>query len=83
MRTKAAYIILGFSSLLKALAKLVIQKDRTIIVESLTMPGWFIIDEQLIHHIKRKTKGFPGFEWRCWPMPDEYCEQMKTLKRSK
>ena len=83
MRTQAAKIIFGLSSLLKALAKLVVQKDRTIIVESLTMLGWFIIDEQIIHQIKRKTKGFPGFEWRCWPMPDEYCKQMRTLKRSK
>jgi len=60
MRRKLAYLLFGLSSLCKALGKLVINKEQTIVVDAL--------------------KGFPGFEWHWWSMPDEWCKEMNRLK---
>ena len=80
IRHKIAYTLFGLSSLCKALAKLVVTKERTIVCDALSLPGWFILDECIIHHITVRHKGFPGFEWRYWSMPDEYCRQLRILK---
>jgi hypothetical protein len=83
MRRKLAYLLFGLSSLCKALGKLVINKEQTIVVDALTLPGWFVLDECIIHQINIGRKGFPGFEWHWWSMPDEWCKEMRRLKHRK
>jgi len=82
IRQNIAYTCFSISSLFRGLGKMVITKEKSIVVDALTLPGWFILDECIIHHIQGtdgKLKN--GFVWHYWPMPDEYCEQMQKLKR--
>jgi len=78
LRQKAAMVLFWFSSVLKACGKLVIQ-DRTIVADCLSLPGWFILDECIIHKTPITGK-LIGFEWDYWPMPDDWITQMKILK---
>jgi len=66
----------------KALGKLVISKERTILVGALSLPGWFILDECIIHQAPLEFRCLKnGFEWSIYPMPVEWCEMMQNLKR--
>jgi hypothetical protein len=77
MRQRAAYLMFGLSSLCKALGKLIITRERRIIVDALTLPGWFIVDDRIVC-----VAGIPGgFEWRYWQMPNNYIEQLDEMKR--
>jgi len=81
-RRKLAYLCFALSSCFRGLGKLIITKESTIVCDALTLPGWFILDEMMIqqlplfnHHMLKN-----GFEWRYWPMPDEWCKVMQELK---
>jgi len=78
LRHKAAMFLFWFSSILKACGKLVI-RDRTIVCDCLSLPGWFILDEMLIHQTAISGK-LIGFEWMYWPMPELWITEMKALK---
>jgi len=62
MRRKIAYILFSLSSLFKGLGKLIITKDKTIVVDALTLPGWFIIDNCMIHQVDLRSGKLIGFE---------------------
>jgi len=78
LRQKAAMVLFWFSSVLKVCGKMVIQ-DRTIVADCLSLPGWFILDEMIIHQTPITGK-LIGFEWTYWPMPEDWCREMKVLK---
>jgi len=47
----------------------------------LPLPGWFILDECIIHQTPLKDKKLIGFDWHYWPMPDEWVKEMWKLKK--
>lgn len=76
---KLAKILFWLSSVFKALGKLCIGKY--IVVDVLSLPGWFIMDEVIIYESPLKDKKLIGFNWDYFSMPDEWCRQMQKLKR--
>ena len=82
MRQRTAFVLFCLSSWLIFLGKAIRSKDKSIIVDALTLPGWFIVDENITQvtgpletkHLKN------GFTWKFWDMPDEYIKQMRKLK---
>lgn len=77
---KLAKILFSMSSFFKSLGKIV--NGKTIVVDVLTLPGWFIIDECIIHMTPLKDKKIlSGINWEYWPMPDKWCDIMNELKR--
>jgi len=75
IRYKIAYALFGLSSLCKFLGKVVITKDHTIIVDALTLKGYFIVDCHMIKHTTLKK----GFQWETWLLPDQYIKDMNKL----
>jgi hypothetical protein len=74
IRRKFAYLLLGISSWFKFSGKVLLSKG--IVVDVLTLPGYFIVD---CHMIKQTSiKG--GFQWETWSLPDQYFEDMNELK---
>jgi len=82
-RTKLSNFCFGISSLFKGLGILFRTKDKTILVAVLPLPGWFILDECIIHQMPLKNKKLIGFDWYYWPMPDEWIMEMQKQKRKR
>ncbi len=62
---------------------MVISKEKTIVVDALTLPGWFVLDCHMIHQTPLLTDVMKnGFTWDTYPMPDAWNKQMDKLKRS-
>ena len=80
MRVEFAHICFALSSLFRGLGKRALSSDKTIIVDSLTLPGWFVLHEHLIRERPIATK-IIGFEWETWPMPDEWCQDLERAKK--
>ena len=83
MRLKIALILLSISSIFKFFGKLVIPKEKTIVCDVLTLPGWFVLDNCIIHQVMMSSKKLIGFEWHTYSMPKEWCQQMDMLKSKK
>lgn len=83
LRRNIAYTCFGISSVFKAIGKFVITKEKTIVVDMLSLPGWFVVDEHItwIESPIKDSKLKGGFAWHCWGMPDKWCEHMDKLKR--
>ena len=79
MRHKLAYLLFGLSSLFKGLGKAVITKENMIVVDMLTLPGYFIVD----CHLMKNTKLENGFQRETWRLPDQYIEDMNKLRRKR
>jgi len=84
VRLRIARACFALSSLFRFFGKMIITKEKSIVCDALTLPGWFILDEMMIqqvalsdHHMLKN-----GFEWRYWPMPEEWCRQMYGLKNA-
>ena len=60
--------------------KLVAPKEKTIVCDALTLPGWFILDNCMIHQVMMSHKKLIGFEWHTYPMPNEWIAEMEKLK---
>jgi len=80
MRQKIAYICFHLSSLFKLLGKLARSKRKTIVADMLSLPGWFVLDECIIHQTPLKDKKIVGFQWDYWPMPEPWVKEMRGLK---
>jgi len=83
LRRKISYVCFSISSIFKFLGKVVIPKQKTIIVDLLTLPGWFILDNCMIHQIRLRDKKLVGFEWHTYDMPPEWIALMTKLKSKK
>ena len=83
MRHKLAHILFSLSSVCKALGKLIITREKTIVVDALTLPGWFVLDNCMIHQVMMSSKKLVGFEWHTYSMPAEWCREMEKLKSKK
>jgi len=79
LRRKAAMVLFWLSSVLKACGKLMMS-NRTIVCDCLSLPGWFILDECIIHQTAVSGK-LIGFEWTYWPMPELWIIELNKLKR--
>jgi len=79
LRNRISKILFALSSIFRACGKFIC-KDTTILVAVLPLPGWFILDECIIHQTPLYGK-LIGFEWKYWPMPDDWCKEMNILKR--
>ena len=82
LRQKIAYIFFGLASLFKFLGKIT-RSDVTVICDPLTLPGWFVLDGCLIEMVEYKDHKIKGTEWHSYPMPDDWCKQMKEYGRNK
>jgi len=51
-----------------------------IVVDILSFPGWFIVDECIIHQTPIPDFKLIGFQWDYWPMPDDWTKEMQRLK---
>jgi len=84
MRLKIARILFSLSSILKCLGKLIITKERTIVIDVLSLPGWFVLDDFIIcQRVIDDDILKNGFKWLTWPMPDEWIAEMGKLKSKK
>ena len=81
MRHKIAHTCFALSSVFKALGKVIIAKEKTIVVDALTLPGWFVLDNHIIHQVVLKSKKLIGFEWHTYLMPEAWITEMDKLKR--
>ena len=79
-RVKIAHLCLFLASLFKFGAKIMLPG---IIVDELTLPGWFILDCCLIKHVALNDAKLKGFELRSWSMPDEWGDDMHKATRGK
>jgi len=82
IRVKLSNLFFGISSLFKALGTLIRTKDKTVLVAILPLPGWFILDECIIHQTPLESKKLIGFDWHYWPMPNDWIKEMQELKKS-
>lgn len=85
MRHELAYLCFGLSSFFRVLGKMV-RSGPTILVDSLSMKGWFIIDCYLIEQVplgKGITGFLKGFEWHTYPMPDDWVKQVNKYKEKR
>ena len=82
LRYNISCFLLWLSSILKSAGKIVRSKDKTIVCDMLTLPGWFVLDSFLIYQEPIfNSKIFKnGFSWKCYKMPDEWNIQMNKLK---
>ena len=78
MRRKLSHMLLAASSWLKACSKKLLPKG--VVCDCLTLPGWFILDEMIIHQTPIAGK-LIGFQWDYWPMPEPWIIEMRKLKR--
>ena len=76
IRRYIAYILFGLSSLCKSLGKHIITKEKTVVVDALTLPGYFIIDCYLV----KNTKLMKGFQLETWLLPEQYIKDMNKEK---
>jgi len=81
VRRYTAYVFFSLSSICKFFGKLILNKEKGIIVDVLTMAGWFVLDECMIHQKDLANCKLIGFEWNVYPMPLEYVKMMRKLKR--
>lgn len=81
VRQKIAKICFWLSSLFRAAGVFIRSRDRTIVADALSLPGWFILDDYIIFMDALDDPIFKtGFTWHCWPMPDLWCDQMSKYK---
>ena len=84
MRFKIAHMLFSLSSVLKSLGKLIITKEKTIVIDALSLPGWFVLDNFIIcQRVVNDDILRHGFEWLTWPMPNEWIAEMEKLKAKK
>ena len=81
MRRRIAYFCFFLSSVFKGLGKFVITKEKTILVDALSLPGWFIIDNCLIYQSNFNDGKLLGFQWETFTLPDQWITQLNNLKR--
>ena len=81
MRIHLAHLCFALSSVFRFFGKMIITKEKSIVCDALTLPGWFILDEMMIQQVAFNNTKLIGFEWKCWPMPEQWCEQMWGLKK--
>lgn len=83
VKQKLGHILLYISTIFNFMSKLMLSPDN-IVIDSLTLPGWFVLNDTLIFHQNYKDKKLGiGFEWKYWPMPDLWCDQLNALKKGK
>ena len=76
IRRKLAYFCFFLSSVFKSLGKYVLTKEKTILVDALSLPGWFILDNCIIYCTMLKK----GFQWEYWTLPDQWIINMNKIK---
>lgn len=82
MKMSIAYILLSLSSLFKGLGKLLLRTG--INVDSLTLPGWFVIYQHIYHIRRGKASGLRNVvEWTSYQMPDEWCKTIEEMRRKR
>jgi hypothetical protein len=78
---KTARICLWIAGWFRFLGKLAIPKKKTVVVDILTLPGWFILDECIVHQVPLESDLLGnGFQWDYWPMPEDWCKELSKLK---
>jgi len=80
MRFRIALVLFSLSSLFMILGKRTISKNQSIVVDKLSLPGWFVLHNCLIRQKMSKGKAI-DFEWLSWAMPDKWMKDMESLKR--
>ena len=45
-------------------------------VQKLPLPGWFLVHDHIVK-VQETNDKVKGMEWKTWPMPDEWFEDMK------
>jgi len=78
-RRGIAKILFGLSSVCKSLGKYILTKEKTIVCDALSLPGWFILDKCMIYQIPLENEKLVGFEWHTYSMPDEWCDTMDKM----
>ncbi len=73
-------VLLTISSYIKSLGSYIRTKEKTILVETLPLPGWFIIDDCIIFQEDYEGCGIKGFSWKTFSMPDEWVKYMDEFK---
>ena len=71
------FFCLWISSWFKFIAKLCLNKQTTI-VDSLTLPGWFVLHNQLVF-MKPYNGKVMGMEHHYYDLPLEWNQQLKEL----
>ena len=76
---KLSNFLLYISGIIIVIAKRIRTKDKTIHIDVLSLPGWFIIDQKLIFQTPFKNKHgmLTGFEWTVFDMPDQWSKQLR------
>jgi len=78
IKTRIVHWLMALSSCLKACSKMLL--PNCVVCDCLTLPGWFILDECIIHQTPIVGK-LVGFQWDYWPMPEPWIVEMNKLKR--
>lgn len=78
MNVKLAKCCLYLASLCKVSAKFFVPN---MIVDSLSLPGWYVMHEQLIKQVPYKDKGIVGFEWHTYDLPKAWQDDLVKLVR--
>ncbi|MBW2636784.1 MAG: hypothetical protein JRC86_04555 [Deltaproteobacteria bacterium] len=78
IRLTLAYICFSLSSLFKGVGKLMAGGGKIIVVDALTLPGWFVSDDFLVHIVKSGV----GVRWDNYRMPIEWIREMEEAKKT-
>ena len=80
-RQKLGRMCVYLSGLFKCLGNRLL--NRSCIIDTLTIHGFYIIDDFLIYQspiTHRFFKPGTGFEWKCYEMPKIWSEKLKEMK---
>ena len=80
MNVKIAKCCLCLASLCKLTAKFFVPN---MIVDSLSLPGWYIVHEHLVKQKPYAGGGIKGMEWHNYELPKEWQDDLARLIRKR